>query len=475
MQHTKTIRPLTLSQKILADHKIATLSKDAQLVRVDRLYMDESCYHCLAELRVRGLMVKTPATKYAMVSHLAPTFNRAAGPTDPEINTIFRLLEQFEAEYGIDLLHYNDPRQGIYHVVGPEQGITLPGLLVAGTDSHMTTHGGVGALSFSVGYEETIHILAHDAVWSYAMPPILIEIWDEVPFGMSPKDLSLDVVRRIGANGGLNCCIEFAGSAVSRLSVEGRMTLCNLMVEAGARAAIVAVDDKTIDYFHNRPSAPKDQDWDKALEYWRDLTVDSDAKFLRRYSFSAADLEPLVSWGTTTEHVIPVTGAVPEPSTASTDAEAEDWRAALDYMGLQSGRPIEGLPMDQVFIGSCTNGRIEDLRAAAAVLKNREALIPGLVVPGSTPVKKQAESEGLDKIFLNSGLKWGEAGCSMCFGHHDSIVPPGQRCASTTNRSFPGRQGPGSRTHLMSPAMAAAAAVSGRIIDVRKIKPEGQA
>lgn len=460
--------PMTVCEKILHDHRIVSQADGSQLLQIDRIYMDESAYNCLFQLREKGLTVPRPADKYLMVSHLAPTFDRAEGPKDPEIKRIFGLLDEFANEYGIDVLRYDDDRQGIYHVVAPEQGITLPGLIVTGTDSHMTSHGGVGALGISVGYDEAVHILSTNALWQDPRSTMTIRIEGALPAGSSAKDLALYVISRIGAHGGHGHCIEFSGTSIDALGIEGRMTLCNMMLEAGAWAAIVPPDDKTIAYFEGRPSAPKGAMWDEAVAYWRTLRPDPGARYAERIALDARDIAPMVSWGIRPDQVIPIHACIPEPQAGDVGAGDDGAAEALRYMDLLPGTPIEGLTIDQVFIGSCTNGRIEDLRVAADILKGRKAVVPGLVTPGSTAVRKQAEAEGLDRIFLDAGLLWGEAGCSLCFGHHDSVVPSGKRCASTTNRSFPGRQGPGSRTHLMSPAMVAAAAVTGRITDVRK-------
>jgi len=460
--------PMTVCQKILHNHRIVSQTDGSQLLHVDRIYMDESAYNCLFQLREKGLTVPRPADKYLMVSHLAPTFDRAAGPTDPEIKRVFALLDEFASEYGIDVLRYDDDRQGIYHVVAPERGITLPGLIVTGTDSHMTSHGGVGALGISVGYDEAVHILNTNALWQDPRSSMAIHIIGNLPAGSAPKDLALYTISQIGAHGGHGHCIEFFGPAVDALGIEGRMTLCNMMLEAGAWAAIVPPDHKTIRYFEGLPNSPKGELWNQAEAYWGTLRPDPDAHYVETVTLDAADVVPMVSWGIKPDQVIPIHEQIPE---VQVDGDGDNGiTEALRYMNLKSGMPIEGLKIDQVFIGSCTNGRIEDLRVASDILRGRKAVVPGLVTPGSTAVRIQAEKEGIDRVFLDAGLLWGEAGCSLCFGHHDSVVSPGNRCASTTNRSFPGRQGPGSMTHLMSPAMVAAASITGKITDVRKLR-----
>ena len=465
-----SLQTTTMAEKILGAHRVARHPTGTELIHVDRIYMDESAHVCMAQLRERGIGVPNPASKYLMVSHLAPVFDRQKGPTDTEIIDIFKRLEEFVEAFGVDLLRYDDPRQGIYHVVAPEQGITLPGMVVAGTDSHMTTHGGIGALGVSVGYDDATHILTNDSIWLRPPDSLLVAVDGTLGFGVSAKDLALFVVSELGAKGALGACVEFAGSTIRSLEVAGRMTLCNLMLEAGARGALVAIDDKTLDYVRGRPFSPKGETWDLAETFWRSLSSGEDANYCNRVSIDASDVAPMVSWGTTPDHVAPVTESVPELNAFGTDTDRRQAEAALDYMGLAPGTRLEYIPVDEIFIGSCTNGRIEDLRAAAAVLRGNQVVVPGLVVAGSTPVQRQAEAEGLDRVFIDSGLRWGSAGCAMCFGHHDMIVSPGRRCASTTNRSFPGRQGPGARTHLMSPQMAAAAALTGRIVDLRKLR-----
>ncbi len=460
--------PRTLVQKIFDAHLIKAQS-GASLVQVDRMYMDESSYLCFDTLRAARLNVKTPGNMYVMVSHLAPTYEREKGPTDPEIKWIFEKLEDVSERFDVHVLRYDDSRQGIYHVVGPEQGITLPGMLMAGTDSHMTTHGALGALTFSVGYDEAVHVLVSDTLWVYEFEVLNLRLDGHLPSGVGAKDLALYAVSSLGASGASNCIVEITGETLLSLPPAGRMTLCNLMVEAGARGAVMPVDDITLDYVTRRPGAPKGAKLDKALSWWKELVPDRGARYDRSLCIDVSEVEPTVSWGTTTAQVAAIGGHVPDPAQAENGKIAKACSDALNYMALTPGHPIAGIPIDQVFIGSCTNGRIEDLREAAAVLQGRKAVVPGLVTPGSTPVRLQAEQEGLHRVFLDAGLAWGEAGCSMCFGHHDAIVSPGNRCASTTNRSFPGRQGPNARTHLMSPAMAAAAAVTGCITDYRSL------
>ena len=372
------------------------------------------------------------------------------------------------AKHGLTLFDLHDPGQGIVHVVGPEQGLTLPGLLINCGDSHTSTHGAFGALAFGIGATEVAHVLATQTIWQKKPAAMRIRIEGELGPGVSAKDIALNWIARLGADGAQGHAIEYAGSAVRGLSMEGRMTLCNLSIEGGARFGMVAPDATTAAYVKGRPHAPKGSAWETAIDDWSKLKSDDGARFDRDVHLEGSEIAPTVTWGTSPEHAIPVTSTIPDPETF-TNGKAQAVRDALDYMGLPAGRPIEGTPVDQVFIGSCTNGRIEDLRHAAAVLSGRKAKVSGLVSPGSALVKTQAEQEGLDRIFIAAGLEWAGPGCSMCVGMNGDLVEPGKRCASTTNRNFRGRQGPGSLTHLMSPAMVAAAAVTGTITDVRPL------
>jgi 3-isopropylmalate/(R)-2-methylmalate dehydratase large subunit len=377
-------------------------------------------------------------------------------------------LRDNAARHGIALYGLDDPRQGIVHVIGPEQGLTLPGLLIVCGDSHTSTHGAFGAIAFGIGATEVAHVLATQSIWQLRPKAMRIRIDGRLGPGVGAKDLALGWIARLGTDGARGHAIEYAGSTVRALSMEGRLTLCNFSIEGGARFGMIAPDEQTFRYLRGRPFAPRGDAWEQAVDAWRRLATDDGAAFDREVAIDAAEIAPMVTWGTSPEDALPITGTVPDPARAD-PARAPHIRDALDYMGLAAGRPLAGIPVDQVFIGSCTNGRIEDLRAAAAVLAGRRARVPGLVVPGSAAVRRQAEEEGLDRIFRDAGLEWGTAGCSMCVGMNGDVVAPGQRCASTTNRNFKGRQGRGARTHLMSPAMAAAAAVTGTLADVRPL------
>jgi 3-isopropylmalate/(R)-2-methylmalate dehydratase large subunit len=465
-------KPLTLLQKIWNNHVVLEEDGGETLLYVDRTYLDETCFIVFDELALNQRKVRRPDLTFVFADHLAPTRNRAAGLVDPEARAAVERLKQHIGGTGITEFGLEDPRQGIMHVAAPEMGLTLPGLVIAADDSHTTTHGAFGALALGVGFSECTHILATQALWQPRLRSMRIRIGGPPAAGVSAKDVILSIIGRMGAAGGIGHVIEFAGEAVAAMSMEERMTLCNMAVEAGARAGIVAPDETTFAYLKGRACAPRGAEWEKALGEWQALASDSGAVFDRELALSAKELTPMVSWGTSPEDVIPIDGTVPDPMTQPDDQKRSRWQAALDYMGLTPNIRATDIAIDRVFIGSCTNGRIEDLRAAAAIARRGRAVVPALVVPGSRGVKRQAEAEGLDVIFRNAGFEWGDAGCSMCVGMNGDRVASGERCASTTNRNFVGRQGTGSRTHLVSPAMAAASALSGRIADPR---PFGQA
>jgi 3-isopropylmalate/(R)-2-methylmalate dehydratase large subunit len=370
---------------------------------------------------------------------------------------------------GVTLFGLDDRRQGIVHVVGPEQGLSQPGTIIVCGDSHTATHGAVGALAFGVGASEVTHVLATQTLWQSKPRNMRVTVDGVLGPGVHAKDVILAIIAKIGAAGGTGHVIEYAGSTIRGLSIEGRLTVCNMSIEAGARAGMVAPDDTTFAYLQGRPYAPKGADWEQALAIWRGLPSDPDARFDREAHLDAADIAPMVTWGTSPEAAAPVTGEVPDPATAPDAAGREAMQQALDYMGLKPGSPLSEIAVDRVFIGSCTNSRIEDLRAASKVADDRRAVVPAMVVPGSGLVKAQAEAEGLDVIFKRAGFEWREPGCSMCVGMNGDLVAPGDRCASTSNRNFVGRQGKGARTHLLSPVMAVAAAVTGKLTDVRQL------
>jgi len=456
----------TLIDKLWDSHVITTRADGAALLWVDRHYLHEGSHHAFAKLRERGLSVAEPGLTIGVADHYVPT-RREQGISDPAIAAMVERLSENTAAQGVALFGLNDPRQGIVHVMGPEQGLTLPGMLVVCGDSHTATHGALGAWGFGIGATEVAHVLATQTIWQKKPLRLRISFDGQPGPGVGAKDMALHWISVLGADGARGHAIEYAGAAVRALSVEGRLTLCNLSIEGGARAGMVAPDAVTLDWLRGRPHAPVD--FDRVAEGWLALAGDPGAAFEREASIDMAAVAPIVTWGTSPEEALPITAHVPDPARAVSDDAAQRQRAALDYMGLTAGQALTSVRVDQVFIGSCTNARIEDLRAAASVLAGRKAKVPGLVSPGSTQVKAQAEAEGLDRIFTDSGLEWADSGCSMCVGMNGDIVAPGKRCASTTNRNFRGRQGPGARTHLMSPAMAAAAAVTGHLADVRPL------
>ena len=461
--------PRTLVDKLWSAHEIARREDGAALLWVDRHYVHEGSFHAFSQMKARGRTVAEPKLTFGVADHYVPTRGRGSEIANPEIAAMVRNLEANTTESGITLFGLRDLRQGIVHVVGPEQGLTLPGLLIVCGDSHTSTHGAFGAYAFGIGASEVAHVLMTQTLWQRKPKRMRITVDGALALGIAAKDIALAIIARIRADGAQGHAIEFAGSAIRSLSMEGRLTLCNMSIEAGGRCGMVAPDATTFAYLKDRPFAPQSFDFNRAVEAWSTLASDADAEFDREISLNANEIAPIVTWGTTPDDALPIDGRVPDPARES-DATREKYvRDALDYMGLTAGTRLTDIAIDRVFIGSCTNSRIEDLRAAAAVLNGRVSKVPGLVSPGSSPVKRQAEEEGLDRIFRNAGLEWADSGCSMCVGINGDLVPPGERCASTTNRNFRGRQGPGARTHLMSPAMVAAAAISGHLADVRPL------
>jgi 3-isopropylmalate/(R)-2-methylmalate dehydratase large subunit len=404
-----------------------------------------------------------------MADHYVPTRGSRTSIGSPEIAHMVRTLEENCARHRIGLFGLGDARQGIVHVVGPEQGLSLPGLLIVCGDSHTSTHGALGALAFGIGASEVAHVLMTQTIWQRKPKRMRIQIAGRLGPGISAKDMVLAVIASIGADGATGHALEFAGPAIRSLSMEGRLTLCNMAIEAGARCGMFAPDEATFRYVEGRPYAPQGDAFEQAVEQWSRLKTDDDAAFERDVSLDASEIVPFVTWGTSPEDALPIVGCIPDPAREADDVRALYLREALDYMGIAPGKRLTDIAVDRVFIGSCTHARIEDLRAAAAVLAGRTSKVPGLVSAGSSSVKRQAEEEGLDRIFHAAGLEWADSGCSMCAGMNGDVVAPGERCASTTNRNFRGRQGRGARTHLMSPAMVAAAAVSGRLADVRPL------
>ncbi|MCR9137705.1 MAG: 3-isopropylmalate dehydratase large subunit [Alphaproteobacteria bacterium] len=459
--------PATLLDRLWSAHEILQRDDGTSLLWVDRHLVHEGSHHAFANLAARGASVSAPSLTFGVVDHYAPTRNRDRG-MPPQISRMIETLRTNTKQHGLQLFDLDDPRQGIVHVIGPEQGLTLPGLLINCGDSHTSTHGAFGALAFGIGATQVAHVLATQTIWQRKPLAMRIMVEGTLGPGVTAKDIALNWIATLGTGGAQGHAVEYAGSAITGLSMEGRMTLCNLSIEGGARFGMIAPDETTMAYVKGRPFAPRGDAWEKAVEAWATLKSDDQAEFARTAHFDAADIAPTVTWGTSPEQAVPVNASIPDPAHLP-DQRAEAAKTALDYMGLSAGQPIAGTPVDQVFIGSCTNGRIEDLRAASAVLAGRRAKVPGLVSPGSARVKAQAEQEGLDRIFTEAGLEWAESGCSLCVGMNGDVVAPGERCASSTNRNFRGRQGRGARTHLMSPAMVAAAAVTGQISDVRQL------
>jgi 3-isopropylmalate/(R)-2-methylmalate dehydratase large subunit len=470
--------PRTLYDKLWDDHVVHQEANGMALLYIDRHLVHEvTSPQAFEGLKLTGRKPWQARTVLATPDHNVPTKDRDAGIVDPVSRTQVETLDANCFEYGLNEFRMSDHRQGIVHVIGPEQGFTLPGATLVCGDSHTSTHGAFAALAFGIGTSEVEHVLATQCLWQKKAKAMLVKVDGDLPSGVTAKDIALAVIGRIGTAGGTGYAIEFGGAAIRALSMEGRMTLCNMAIEAGARAGMVAADDKTIAYVQGRPQAPKGGAWDQAVAYWRTLHSDEGAAFDALVELDAATIKPQVTWGTSPEMVLPVDAAVPNPADAPNPVKQGDWERALAYMGLAAGTPITGIAIDKAFIGSCTNSRIEDLREAAAVARWAVAngrkvaanVTLAMVVPGSGLVKAQAEAEGLDKDLVAAGFEWRDPGCSMCLAMNADRLEPGERCASTSNRNFEGRQGQGGRTHLVSPAMAAAAAVFGHFVDIREV------
>lgn len=470
----KIAMPQTLYDKLWSAHVVHQESDGTCLLYIDRHLLHEvTSPQAFEGLAIAGRRPWRNSANLAVADHNVPTVaeDRATGIADPVSRLQVDTLDENCEKYGITEFRMNDLRQGIVHVIGPEQGATLPGMTVVCGDSHTSTHGALGALAFGIGTSEVEHVLATQTLLMKKAKSMLIKVEGDLPNGCTAKDLVLHIIGRIGTAGGTGYAIEFGGSTIQALSVEGRMTVCNMAIEAGARSGMVAVDDKTIDYFRGRPYAPTGRHWDQAVEYWKTLHSDDGAQFDKVVEINAADVAPQVTWGTSPEMVVSVEDRVPNPAREDDEVRRKGMTRALEYMGLEADMPISDITIDKVFIGSCTNSRIEDLRSAAQVVRGRRVadnVKLAMVVPGSGLVKQQAEEEGLDKIFLEAGFEWREPGCSMCLAMNADRLEQGERCASTSNRNFEGRQGQGGRTHLVSPAMAAAAAIAGHFVDVRQ-------
>jgi 3-isopropylmalate/(R)-2-methylmalate dehydratase large subunit len=464
--------PRTLFDKIWDAHVVADNGDGTALLYIDRHLVHEvTSPQAFEGLREAGRTVRRPELTLAVADHNVPTTDRSAGIADVESRIQVETLTANCKEFGINLFEMDDPRQGIVHIVGPEQGFTQPGMTIVCGDSHTATHGAFGALAFGIGTSEVEHVLATQTLAQRHAKNMRVTVEGDLPAGVTSKDMVLAIIGVIGTAGGTGHVIEFAGSAVRKLSMEGRMTVCNMTIEAGARAGLIAPDETTFAYLNDRPMAPSGEHWDRAVDWWRSLPSDPGAHYAKEIELLASDIEPQVTWGTSPEDVLPITGSVPDPA----NARDKDHRAAMErslaYMDLKPGTKLQDIAIDRVFIGSCTNGRIEDLRAVAALVEGQKVAdgIHAMVVPGSGLVKKKAEEEGIDRILIEAGFDWREPGCSMCLAMNADKLEPGERCASTSNRNFEGRQGRGGRTHLVSPGMAAAAAIKGRLADVREI------
>ncbi|MBV9785392.1 MAG: 3-isopropylmalate dehydratase large subunit [Acidisphaera sp.] len=465
-------KPRTLFDKIWDSHVVDRMEDGTCVLYIDRHLVHEvTSPQAFEGLRLAGRRVRRPDATIAVVDHNVPTDDRRSGIKEEESRIQVETLERNVAEFGVPYFPLLSPQQGIVHIIGPEQGISLPGMTIVCGDSHTSTHGAVGALAFGIGTSEVEHVLATQTLLQKPAKNMRVAVEGRPGPGITAKDIVLAIIGRIGTAGGTGHVIEYTGEAIRGLDMAGRMTVCNMTIEAGARAGLVAPDDTTFDYIKGRPFAPAGEAFERAVAYWRTLPADPGAQYDREVTLQAADIPPMVTWGTNPEAVLPITGRVPDPQAVADEAAQAQMRRMLDYMGLTPGQKLAEIPVDVVFIGSCTNGRIEDIRAAAAIVRGRR-VAPGvraLVVPGSGVVKQQAEAEGLDRVLTEAGFEWREAGCSMCLGMNPDKLTPGQRCASTSNRNFEGRQGPGGRTHLLSPAMAAAAAVTGHLADVREL------
>ena len=462
----------TLFDKIWDRHVITQRDDGTALLYIDRNFIHEGPFYAFDGLRRDGRGIRRPLKQIAVTDHYVPTLDRARGieaVRDPEARVVIERLAANTREFGIPFIGMNDPRQGIMHVVGAGLGLAQPGMIMTASDSHVTTNGAFGVFSFGVGASEVKHVFATQTLWQRKPGKLRVTIEGTLGPGVAAKDIILAIIAKLTTSGGSGRVVEYTGSTIRGMTMEQRMTICNMSIELGARSGIIAPDDTTYAYLEGREFAPRGDAWGKALAAWRSLSSDADAVYDREVEFDAASIAPMVTWGTVPGDALPITGTVPAPSAAASEAQRAHLLRALEYMGLEAGTRLADIAIDRVFIGTCTNGRLDDLRAAAAVAKGRRAVVPAFVVPGSGDVKRRAEAEGLDKIFIAAGFEWRDAGCSMCVGANGDIVPAGERCASTSPRNFENRQGRGARTHLVSPAMAAAAAVTGKLTDVRTL------
>jgi 3-isopropylmalate/(R)-2-methylmalate dehydratase large subunit len=469
--------PRTLLDKLWSEHVIVASPQGEDLLYVDfNLINEGQSFLAFDQLRMEGRKPRRAQQHLAVTDHYLPTTNRSLGPAgmaNPEIRRVVEMLDENATEFALPHIGWHHLDQGIAHVIAPELGIAQPGMLITCNDSHTATNGACGALAIPIGGGNQLrHVLATQTIWLKKPKTLRFSIEGALPKAVTAKDVILSIIKDIGVGGATGYAVEYAGSAIDAMSMEARLTICNMSIEAGARIGMIGPDPTTHQYLAGRPNAPKGPDWPRALAYWATLPTEPDAVFDRELRFDAGLLAPMVSWGTSPEDCTPVDGCVPDPASISDGDRRRHIERALDYMALKPCTPLQQVSIDRVFIGSCTNSRIEDLRTAARVLKGRRTAVPGMVSPGSSAVKRQAEAEGLDRIFQDAGLEWRDSGCSMCNGSNGELVAPGERCASTTNRNFEGRQGRGARTHIMSPAMVAAAAVLGQITDVRRLWPD---
>ena len=463
--------PYTIYDKIWNEHLVHQQEDGTSLLFVDRHLIHEvTSPQAFEGLRSSNRKVRQPKLTLAVADHNVPTTDRTKGISDKESKIQVDTLDSNCKEFGIQIFGMNDKRQGIVHIIGPEQGFTQPGTIIVCGDSHTATHGAFGALAFGIGTSEVEHVLATQTLVQKKSKNFRINVNGKLPIGVTSKDVILQIIGKIGTAGGTGYVIEYAGDLISNLSVENRMTICNMTIEGGARAGLIQPDQKVFDYLKDKPMSPKKENWEKAIEYWSNLKSDEGAKFDKEINLSGNDIKPMVTWGTSPQDVVTIDGKVPNPKNETDPDKKNSIERSLKYMGLNSDVSVQDIKIDKVFIGSCTNGRIEDLREAAKILKDKKIAshVNAMVVPGSGLVKEKAEQEGLDKIFINSGFEWREPGCSMCLAMNADKLKPGERCASTSNRNFEGRQGRGGRTHLVSPGMAAAAAIAGNLDDVRK-------
>ena len=463
---------LSLYDKLWKSHVVAGDAESTALIYVDRhLIQEVSSPQAFAAARQRGLKAWRRDANLLVADHAIPTTDRSGPIKDARASAQVDRLEENATDFGLPYIPVHSARQGIVHVIGPEEGFTLPGTVLVCGDSHTSTHGAFGALAFGIGSSECGTAITTQCLWQKKAPTLRITLTGELKPHVTAKDVALAIIARIGTAGAKGCAVEYAGPVISNMGMAARMTLCNMAIESGARIGLIAPDETTFAYLKGRPLAPQGEQWRQAIAYWKTLPSDDGAQFDREVEIAAGDIEPFVTWGTTPEDALPVTACIPCRDSAATPETQQQLQRKLDYMDIAPGQPIESIRIDKVFIGSCTNGRLEDLRAAAAIAKGRQvaAHVEAMIVPGSTRTKLLAEAEGLDRIFIAAGFQWRHSGCSMCVAMNDDRLKPGERCASTSNRNFEGRQGPGGRTHLMSPAMAAAAAIEGKITDVRTI------